>query len=240
MGLLDGEVALVTGASSGIGAGLARMLAGHGAGVALAARREEAVRQVASEVEAAGGTALVVVTDLGRDEDLTALPRRVREELGPVDILINGAGVAEYQAVHELTAAALDQQMRINLRAPALLCAAVLPGMRERGHGIVINIASEAGVVTYSGLGAYAVSKHAVCALTRLVAEENQAVGIKAWAICPGMVDTPMTADNPDDARRRFLRVADVVEVVEGLLFLHDNVKMGPEILIRTMSDPWA
>ena len=240
MGLLDGQVALVTGASSGIGAGLARMLAGHGAGVALAARREEAVRQVASEVEAAGGTALVVVTDVGRDEDLTALPQRVQDELGPVDILVNSAGVAVYQAVHELTAAVLDQQLRINLRAPALLCAAVLPGMRERGHGIVINIASEAGVVTSPGLGAYAVSKHAVCALTRLVAEENQGLGIKAWAICPGMVDTPMTADAADNARRRFLRVADVVEVVEGLLFLHDNVKMGPEILVRTTRDPWA
>jgi short-subunit dehydrogenase len=207
MALLDGEVALVTGASSGIGAGLARMLAGHGAVVALAARREEAVGQLAREVEAAGGTALAVVTDVGHDEDLTALPQRVREELGPVDILVNAAGVAAYQPVHELTAAALDHQLRINLRAPALLCAAVLPGMRERGHGIIINIASEAGVVTYPGLGAYAVSKHAVCALTRLVAEENQQSGIKAWAICPGMVDTPMTADAAETARRRFLRV---------------------------------
>jgi len=80
MGLLDGEVALVTGASSGIGADLARMLAGHGAGVALAARREEAVRGVADEVEAVGGTALVVPTDVGHDEDLIALAQRVRQE----------------------------------------------------------------------------------------------------------------------------------------------------------------
>jgi short-subunit dehydrogenase len=240
MGRLDDEVALVTGASSGIGAGLARMLARQGAAVALVARREAALRKVADEIEADGGTALVAPADIGRDEDLDALVRRVRAELGPVDVLVNAAGVGVYQHVHELDPAALDLQLRVNLRAPALLCAAVLPKMRSRGHGFVVNVASEAGVVAYPGFGAYAVSKFALCALTRLVAEENQALGIKAWAICPGMVDTPMTADAADDVRRRFLRVADVVGVVEGLLLQDDNVMLGPEILVRTMRNPWA
>jgi short-subunit dehydrogenase len=240
MGRLDGEVAVVTGASSGIGEGMAVMLAGHGAAVALAARREEELQRVADAVTAAGGTALVVPTDVERDEDLDTLLRLVRAELGPVDVLVNTAGVATFQHVHELDAAALDRQLRVNLRAPTLLCAAVLPQMRERGHGFVVNLASEAGVISYPGLGGYAITKHAVCALTRLVAEENQELGIKAWAICPGMVDTPLTAYAPEAARRRFLRVADVVEVVERLLLQTGNVKMGPEILIRTMNNPWA
>jgi NAD(P)-dependent dehydrogenase (short-subunit alcohol dehydrogenase family) len=240
MGRLDGEVVLVTGASSGIGEGLAGMLAGHGAAVALMARREEELRRVAEKIEAAGGTALVVPADVERDDDLAALPGRVRAELGPVDILVNAAGVAAFQPVHEIDPPTLDRQWRINLRAPTLLCAAVLPQMRERRHGVVINLASEAGVVTYPGLGAYAITKHGVCALTRLVAEENQEFGIKAWAICPGMVDTPMTDDAPETARRRFLRVEDVVSVVDGLLLQDANVKMGPEILMRTMRNPWG
>jgi 3-oxoacyl-[acyl-carrier protein] reductase len=240
MGRLDGQVAVVTGASSGIGEGLARMLAGNGATVALAARRDVELRRVADEIAADGGTVLAVPTDVERDEDLDALLGRVRAELGVIDVLVNAAGVAVFQPVHELDAATLDLQLRVNLRAPALLCAAVLPQMRERGRGFVVNVASEAGVVTYAGLGGYAISKHGVCALTRLVAEENQDRGIKAWAICPGMVDTPMTEDAPEKARRQFLRVADVVEVVEGLLLQDGNVKMGPEILIRTMRNPWA
>ena len=97
MGRLDDEVALVTGASSGIGAGLARMLARQGAAVALAARREAALRKVADEIEVDGGTALVAPADIGRDEDLDALVRRVRAELGPVDVLVNAAGVGVYR-----------------------------------------------------------------------------------------------------------------------------------------------
>ena len=98
-------------------------------------RREEELQRVADAVTAAGGTALVVPTDVERDEDLDTLLRLVRAELGPVDVLVNTAGVATFQHVHELDAAALDRQLRVNLRAPTLLCAAVLPQMRERGHG---------------------------------------------------------------------------------------------------------
>jgi short-subunit dehydrogenase len=237
---LDGQVAVVTGASSGIGEGLARMLAGRGAAVAMAARRETDLRRVAGELDSLGAKTLIVPTDVERDEDLDALLARVRAELGPVDILVNAAGVAIFQGVHELEAASLDRQLRVNLRAPAMLCAAVLPEMRERRHGFVVNIASEAGAVIHPGTGGYTISKHGLCALTALIAEENQELGIKAWAICPGMVDTPMSAGAPESARRRFLRVADVVDVVDGLLLQGVNVKMGPEIVIRTMANPWS
>jgi len=117
MGGLDGDVAVVTGGSSGIGEGLARMLAGQGAAVALAARREVELRRVADEIRAAGGRALAVPADVGRDEDLDRLLARVQEELGPVDVLVNAAGVAAYQPIHELDMALWDRQLRVNLRA---------------------------------------------------------------------------------------------------------------------------
>lgn len=236
--MLDGEIAIVTGSSSGIGEGLAKMLARQGAAVALASRREQRLQQVADEIRAADGTTLVVPTDVGRDEDLHNLTQRVERELGAVDILVNAAGIIAHQPIHELDMTLWDMQLRVNLRAPAALCAAVLPSMRARQHGFIVNIASEAGVFVYPGIGAYTVSKHGLCALTQVIAEENQELGIKAWAICPGMVDTPLTGGTGGN-RERFLKVQDVVDVVEFLLLQGDHVKMGPEILIRTMRNPW-
>jgi NADP-dependent 3-hydroxy acid dehydrogenase YdfG len=125
---LDGETAVITGASSGIGEGLARMLARLGATVALAARRERQLQRVADEIRAAGETALVVPTDVGRDADLRGLLGRVDRELGPIDVLVNAAGVAAYQPIHELDMPLWDLQLGVNLRAPAVLCAAVLAG----------------------------------------------------------------------------------------------------------------
>ncbi len=132
-----------------------------------------------------------------------------------------------------------DLVMSVNLRAPAYLCRAVLPGMRDRKRGFIINIASEAGLLVWAGMGAYAVSKNALRVLTQLIQDENQGYGIKAWAICPGMVDTPMGVEMPGGNPERFLNVAEVVDIVRFLLRQGDNVKMGPEILIRTMLNPF-
>lgn len=237
---LAGSVAIVTGASSGIGRGLAEMLARHGVRVALAARRRAELEQVAARIAGAGGSAVSVPTDVADETQLHELVDRAETELGPVDILVNAAGVPDGQPLHQLDIDAWDHTLAVNLRGPAVLCARVLPGMRARRRGFIVNIASEAGVFTYPGMGAYAVSKHALRVLTELLQEENQALGIKAWAVCPGMVDTPMSDEHPDATRQRFLTVADVTEVVEVLLLQRDNVKLGPQILVRTMQDPWA
>lgn len=236
---LHNLVAIVTGASSGIGEGLAKMLAAEGVKVALAARREEELNRVAAEIRSGGGTALVVPANLRDEAHLINLLQRAETELGPIDILINNAGVARIQPIHELNMKHWDLVMAVNLRAPMFLASHILPGMRERRRGFIINIASEAGSLIWPGMGAYAISKHALRAATELIQNENQACGIKAWAICPGMVDTAMGADMPDGQPQYFLRVEDVVETVRFLLKQGDNVKMGPEILIRTMRDPF-
>jgi NAD(P)-dependent dehydrogenase (short-subunit alcohol dehydrogenase family) len=161
--------------------------------------------------------------------------------LGPVDILVNSGGIFYATPIHEIDVRALDGCLEVNLRAPTLLCAAVLPGMRERKRGYIVNIASEAGVFVYGGMGAYAISKHALRVLTELIQEENQEFGLKAWAICPGFVDTPMGAASAPSANpHNFLQVEEVVGVVRFLLTQGANVKMGPEILVRTTRNPYT
>lgn len=241
METLNGTVAFITGASSGIGEGIAKMLAAEGVKVALVARRHHELERVAQAIRNLGGTALTALADLRDEPALRAVIEQTRTTLGPIDMLVNSGGIVETTPIHELDVQAWDACLQVNLRAPALLCAAVLPDMRERKRGFIVNIASEAGAFVYGGMGAYAISKHALRVLTELIQEENQEVGVKAWAICPGYVDTPMAAAwDPDANPHHFLQVKEVVDVVRFLLTQGANVKMGPEILIRTTRNPHA
>ncbi|HLZ26341.1 MAG TPA: SDR family NAD(P)-dependent oxidoreductase [Chloroflexota bacterium] len=238
MTALTSRVAVVTGASTGIGAGLAAMLAAEGARVVLAARREEALERVAKAIREAGGTAVPVVTDLTDDGALANLVARTRAELGPIDILVNNAGYAVWKSLEATTLAEWDHTFAVNVRAAAYLCAAALPDMQARGFGRVINIGSEAGVASVPGLAAYCVSKHALRALTEVIQDANHHNGIKAWVVCPGFVDTDMGSVVPGANPANFLRVDEVVDLVRFLLHTGDNVKLGPEVLIRTMRNP--
>jgi NAD(P)-dependent dehydrogenase (short-subunit alcohol dehydrogenase family) len=241
MDTLNGSVAIVTGASSGIGKGIAKMLAAEGVKVALVARRHNELQRVAEEIRHQGGTVLIAPADLLDEQALRAVVEQTCSMLGPVDILVNSGGIVYTTPIHELDMQAWDTCLEINLRAPTLLCAAVLPGMRERKRGYIINIASEAGVFVYAGMGAYAISKHALRVLTELIQEENQEFDLKAWAICPGFVDTPMVAAwAPSANPHNFLLVEEVVDLVHFLLTQEANVKMGPEILIRTTRNPYS
>jgi 2-hydroxycyclohexanecarboxyl-CoA dehydrogenase len=237
---LAGRVAVVTGASMGIGAGLAAMLAAEGAKVVLAARRETALERVAGEIRQRGGVAIPVVTDLADDDSLARLVATARAEAGPVDVLVNNAGYAVWKPLEATTMAEWDHTFAVNVRAAAYLSAAVLPGMAGRRFGRIINIGSEAGVAIVSGLAAYCVSKHALVALTEVIQDANHENGIKAWAICPGFVDTDMGYVVPGANPANFLTVEEVVDMARYLLHTGDNVKLGPQILLRTMRNPMA
>jgi len=238
MTALANRVALVTGASMGIGAGLAAMLAAEGARVVLAARRRDELEQVAKDIRRDGGTAVPVVTDLTDDDSLARLLARTRAELGAVDVLVNSAGYAIWKPLEATTITEWDHTFAVNVRAAAYLCGAVLPGMQARGFGRIINIGSEAGVAIVPGFAAYCVSKHALRALTEVIQDANHDNGIKAWVICPGFVNTDMGYVVPGANPADFLQVAEVVDVVRYLLRTGDNVKLGPEILLRTMRNP--
>ena len=238
MPALTNRVALVTGASMGIGAGLAAMLAAEGARVVLAARRRDELEQVAKDIRRDGGTAVPVVTDLTDDDSLARLLATTRAELGAVDVLVNSAGYAIWKPLEATTMGEWDHTFAVNVRAAAYLCGAVLPGMQARGFGRIINIGSEAGVAIVPGFAAYCVSKHALRALTEVIQDANHENGIKAWVICPGFVNTDMGYVVPGADPADFLQVAEVVDVVRYLLRTGDNVKLGPEILLRTMRNP--
>jgi len=238
--MLEGRVALVTGASSGIGAGIASMLAAQGAAVVLTARRAAELESVAAGIGGRGGLAVPLVADLADDESLSRLVDRTVSEVGPVDILVNNAGVALWKPLEDTTPQEWDLTFAVNVRAAALLSAALLPGMQARRFGRIVNVSSEAGVAIVPGLAAYCVSKHALGALTEVIQDANHDHGIKAWAVCPGFVDTEMGDVVPGANREHYLSVEEVVDVVRYLLALHDNVKLGPEILVRTMRNPMA
>jgi 2-hydroxycyclohexanecarboxyl-CoA dehydrogenase len=238
MTVLTDRVALVTGASMGIGAGLAAMLAAEGAKVVLAARRQDELDRVAGGIRQRGGVAVPVVTDLTSDESVARLLATAQAEAGPVDVLVNNAGYAVWRPLEATTIAEWDHTFAVNVRAAACLCAAVLPGMQARRVGRIINIGSESGVAIVPGLAAYCVSKHALRALTEVIQDGNHDNGIKAWVVCPGFVDTAMGYVVPGANPASFLQVDEVVDVVRYLLHTGDNVKLGPQILLRTMRNP--
>jgi NADP-dependent 3-hydroxy acid dehydrogenase YdfG len=146
MAVLAGRVAVVTGASAGIGAELAAMLAAEGAKVVLAARREGELVRVADGIRQRGGVAIPVVTDLTSDESIADLLATAQAEAGPVDVLVNNAGYAAWKPLEKTALAEWDRTFAVNVRAAACLCAAVRPGMQGRRFGRIINIGSEAGV----------------------------------------------------------------------------------------------
>jgi 2-hydroxycyclohexanecarboxyl-CoA dehydrogenase len=195
---------------------------------------------VAQRIRRGGGIAVPVVTDLTDDNSLAQLLARTSDEVGPIDILVNNAGFAVWKPLEATSMAEWDHTFAVSVRAAAYLCAAVLPGMQARGFGRVVNISSEAGVAIVPGLAAYCVAKHALCALTEVIQDANHDNGIKAWAVCPGFVDTEMGQVVPGANRDDYLRVEEVVAVVRFLLDLSDNVKLGPEILVRTMRNPMS
>jgi len=236
-GLAD-RVAVVTGASTGIGAAMADMLAAEGAKVVLAARRQRELERVAASIRQRGGVAVPVVTDLADDDSLARLVATAESEAGPVDVLVNNAGYALWKTLEATTMAEWDHTFAVNVRAAAYLSAALLPSMAARRFGRIINIGSEAGVAIVPGLAAYCVSKHALVALTEVIQDGNHDNGIKAWVICPGFVDTDMGYVVPGANRANFLTVEEVVDTARHLLRTGDNVKLGPQILLRTMRNP--
>jgi NAD(P)-dependent dehydrogenase (short-subunit alcohol dehydrogenase family) len=191
---LAGRVAVVTGASAGLGEQLVRTLAAAGATVAAAARRVELVEKLAAEVPGV----LPVRCDVSKEDDLQELVAHTRHELGPVDILVNNAGiVGDVVAAQHESRESFERVLAVNLVAPARLSALVLPDMAERGSGSIVGIASVSGVV---GIGripqaSYVASKSGLVGLTRELALQWARYGVRVNAIAAGYFESEMTEE---------------------------------------------
>lgn len=238
-GILDGQVAVVTGGGTGIGRGIGIGLARAGAAVTLIGRRQQPLEETAQAIEAEGGRAYVAAGDVSRAEDVERIVHEILTRDGQIDILVNNAGVGGGSPIHSHDVDAWDRIMGVNLRGPFLTARYVLPGMRERGSGHIINISSESGLVHYEGNGAYGVSKHALNALSEYIQVENQAHGIRVDTICPGMVVTPMSENSPGLDHSKCLYPEDIFDLVLWLVTRRPNIKIGTPILIQTMVNPW-
>jgi NAD(P)-dependent dehydrogenase (short-subunit alcohol dehydrogenase family) len=193
MAELRGRRALVTGAGRGIGRVVALDLARAGADVALASRTRSEVEAVAEDARGLGVRALALTADVSRSEDVRALVLDARAGLGPIDVLVNGAGIAPSALVAKTSDELWHQTIETNLSGAFYGMREALPEMMERGWGRIVTIASIAGKTGYPYIAAYAASKHGVLGLTKCAALEAVSRGVTVNAVCPGYVDTPMT-----------------------------------------------
>lgn len=191
-GRLFGRAAYVTGASRGIGRGIALALANEGASVVVADIEAAAAESVADEIRRAGGRADFRVVDVTKWDELVALVANVEQQFGQLDVAVNCAGVISVAAVEDVAEAEWNRVMDINAKGVFLSCKAAVPAMKRNGFGRIINISSVSGKDGYPKLALYSASKYAVLGFTNSLAKEVARDGITVNAICPGVVKTPM------------------------------------------------
>jgi NAD(P)-dependent dehydrogenase (short-subunit alcohol dehydrogenase family) len=199
---LQGRVAIVTGASSGIGRALAMTLAESGAAVCLLARREAKLASVARDIAARGGRAAAIPCDVADRAALGSATERAVAAFGPPDILVNAAGINPRLPVEAVTERDWDATLEINLSAPFFLAQRLAPGMGERGWGRIINIASLQSVRAFDDGAPYGASKGGVMQLTRALAQAWSKRGVNCNAIAPGFFPTELTAPLLADPRK--------------------------------------
>jgi NAD(P)-dependent dehydrogenase (short-subunit alcohol dehydrogenase family) len=221
--------ALVTGGSSGIGLAIARMLRDEGFQLTLVSRRPEKVEAAAAELGAAAVAANVADAD-----ECERVVAEHRDRFGRLDVLVNSAGIGIGGRVEDLPAKQLDLQLDVNLRGLFLVTQAAIPLLRE-SRGWIVNLASIAGTVPTPGLATYGATKAAVIALTRSLNAELDDDGVRAIALCPGFVDTPMAQWSGIEPAE-MIRPEDCAEVVRMCLRLSPNVRIPQVVLERAGS----
>ena len=242
---LRGRVVVVTGASSGIGAATAKMLSGEGAKVALAARREDALREVRAGL-GAGAESLVCPTDVTDRGQVEALVDRAGSDRGPVDVLVNCAGVMYYTMMKNVRADEWDRTVEVNCKGALNCVGAVLPGMLERGRGHIVTISSDAGRVVFPGLAVYSASKFFVEALSKGLRLETAGTGVKVTTVQPGNVATDLLGLSGDEeALERFgqptgARVLDPEDIAASVVYAlsqPEHVAVN-EVLVEPRDEP--
>jgi len=237
---LASKVAIVTGASRGIGRAVSITLAQDGATVVLAARSVEKLNETAQQIIKAGGKAQIVVTELTEEESIKNLVKVTGEKFSRLDILVNNAGVTHSAELEQTTTQDWERCMQVNARAPFILCREALPLLKKSQAAYIINIASVVGVKGYPLQSAYTSSKHALRGMTISLAEELKGSNIRVHLLCPGGVDTELVRKvRPDIKKDALIQPEEIAELVLYLVTHKGNAVIDELHIRRAASTPW-
>jgi NADP-dependent 3-hydroxy acid dehydrogenase YdfG len=231
-----GKIALITGASRGIGLAIARSLAGLGAKVALCARDPKRLEAAAAGLKQAGASVVAIPADVRGANEIADLVRETEQSLGPIEILVNNAGIGYFAPVQEASEANWDAVLDTNLKAVFLLSKAVAPGMIQRRGGHIINIGSLSGKSAFAGGAIYCASKWGLLGLTQCMAEDLRPHGVRVSAVLPGSVATDFSPHTGKDTSK-MLQPEDVAHAVESIVTQAPQSFIS-EVLIRPAQKP--
>ena len=233
---LEGTVAIVTGASRGIGLAIARTLGRLGARLSICARNAERLEATAAGLRGEGLSVFTTVGDVSKSKDVDFLIQQASQIPGPLEILVNNAGLGYFGPTHEAAESNWDSVLDTNLKSVFLMSKAVAPGMIARRSGHIINIASLAGKNAFAGGGIYCASKWGLLGLTECMAEDLRPHGIRVSAVCPGTVATDFSPHAGKDPRK-MLQPDDIAHVVE-MIVTQAPQSFVSEVLLRPTQKP--
>jgi 3-oxoacyl-[acyl-carrier protein] reductase len=233
---LAGKVALITGASRGIGFAIARRLGQMGARVSICGRDQTKLDQAASGLRGEGIETLAIPADVARGDQISSLVQKTQLELGPIDILVNNAGTGVFGPFYEFGESEWNTVLDTNLKSVFLLCSAVVPEMIRRQTGHIINISSLAGKNTFANGAIYCASKWGLMGLSGSMAEDLRGYGIRVSAICPGSVATEFPGQGHKNSSK-ILQPDDVAHAVAALVTQSEGSFIG-EVHIRPTRKP--
>ena len=237
---LAGKVAIVTGASRGIGRAISIALAKEAATVVLAARSIPKLQEAAEQITSLGGKAHIVVTELTEEESIKNLVKETGEKFGRLDILVNNAGTNHSAKLEQTKTEDWQRCIQVNARAPFILCREALPLLRKAKAAYIINIASVVGVKGYPLQSAYTASKHALRGMTMSLAEELKGSNIRVHLLCPGGVDTELVQKvRPDIKKEDLMQPNEIAELVLYLVTHKGNAVIDELHIRRAASSPW-
>ena len=237
---LTGKVAIVTGASRGIGRAISLALAKEAATIVLAARAMDKLKQTAEQVTAVGGKAEIVPTELTEEQSIKNLVKVTGERFARLDILVNNAGITHSAKLEETSTEDWDRCHQVNARAPFILCREALPLLKKAQAAYIINIASVVGVKGYPLQSAYTASKHTLRGMTISLAEELRGSNIRVHLLCPGGVDTDLVQQvRPDIKKQDLMQPEEIAELVLYLVTHKGNAVIDELHIRRAASTPW-
>jgi 3-oxoacyl-[acyl-carrier protein] reductase len=233
---LEGKVAVITGASRGIGLAIAHRLGEMGARLAICARDAQKLEAATNHLRAVAPAVFEEAVDVTRADQVTSFVQSTQKSLGPIDILVNNAGIGWFGPAHEATEETWDAILDTNLKSVFLMTKAVAPGMIEHKTGHIVNIASLAGKNAFKNGGVYCASKWGLVGLTECMAEDLRSFGIRVSAVCPGSVATDFSPHTGKDPAK-MLQSEDIAHAV-AMIVTQSPQSFISEILIRPTAKP--